>query len=82
MSALPGLIDLNEAYSIWKLDKLDFLACIGAFCGVLFVSVEIGLLVAVTLLKCSPLKYFSLTELNSTFTLVHYTPLSPGMEHE
>lgn len=49
LSALPGLIDLNEAHRIWKLDKIDFLACIGAFLGVLFVSVEIGLLVAVTL---------------------------------
>lgn len=48
LSVLPGLIDFNEAYNIWKLDKLDFLACIGAFLGVLFASVEIGLLVAVT----------------------------------
>lgn len=47
LSALPGLIDLHEAYNIWKLDKFDFLACIGAFVGVLFGSVEIGLLVAV-----------------------------------
>ncbi|CAI9753542.1 unnamed protein product [Fraxinus pennsylvanica] len=47
LSALPGLIDLKEAYNIWKLDKLDFLVCIGAFFGVLFGSVEIGLLVAV-----------------------------------
>ncbi|KAM1292180.1 hypothetical protein ACFX2H_019007 [Malus domestica] len=30
-------------------DQLDFLACIGAFFGVLFASVEIGLLVAVTI---------------------------------
>nr|KYP45221.1 Sulfate transporter 2.1 [Cajanus cajan] len=49
LSALPGLIDINEAYRIWKVDKLDFLACIGAFFGVLFASVEIGLLVAVTI---------------------------------
>lgn len=48
ISALPGLIDLNEIYNIWKVDKLDFLACIGAFFGVLFASVEIGLLAAVT----------------------------------
>ncbi|XP_059433015.1 sulfate transporter 2.1-like [Corylus avellana] len=47
LSALPGLIDLNEAYNIWKIDKFDFLTCIAAFFGVLFVSVEIGLLVAV-----------------------------------
>ncbi|XP_022753085.1 low affinity sulfate transporter 3-like [Durio zibethinus] len=49
LSALPGLIDFNEAYYIWKVDKLDFLACIGAFLGVLFASVEIGLLAAVTI---------------------------------
>ncbi|XP_012093200.2 sulfate transporter 2.1 [Jatropha curcas] len=48
LSALPGLIDLNEIYNVWKLDKLDFLACIGALFGVLFCSVEIGLLAAVT----------------------------------
>ncbi|KAI5406002.1 sulfate transporter 2.1 [Lathyrus oleraceus] len=49
LSALPGLIDITEAYKIWKVDKLDFLACIGAFFGVLFASVEIGLLVAVVI---------------------------------
>ncbi|KAG4963605.1 hypothetical protein JHK86_040473 [Glycine max] len=47
LSALPGLIDINEAYKIWKVDKLDFLACVGAFFGVLFASVEVGLLVAI-----------------------------------
>eukprot|EP00256_Glycine_max_P058106 XP_014626137.1 sulfate transporter 2.1 [Glycine max] len=47
LSALPGLIDLSEAYKIWKVDKIDFLACAGAFFGVLFASVEIGLLAAV-----------------------------------
>ncbi|KZV46152.1 low affinity sulfate transporter 3-like [Dorcoceras hygrometricum] len=46
LSALPGLIDVHEAYNIWKVDKLDFLVCFGAFSGVLFGSVEIGLLVA------------------------------------
>lgn len=49
LSALPGLVDLHEAYNIWKIDKLDFLACAGAFIGVLFASVEIGLLAAVTI---------------------------------
>ncbi|KAK7410552.1 hypothetical protein VNO78_01409 [Psophocarpus tetragonolobus] len=49
ISALPGLIDIGEACYIWKVDKFDFLACIGAFFGVLFVSVEIGLLVAVSI---------------------------------
>ncbi|KAL1536222.1 Low affinity sulfate transporter 3 [Salvia divinorum] len=49
LSALPGLIDLNEGYNIWKVDKLDFMVCIAAFFGVLFGSVEIGLLVAVVM---------------------------------
>lgn len=49
LSALPGLIDIREACYIWKVDKFDFLACIGAFFGVLFVSVETGLLVAVSI---------------------------------
>lgn len=49
LSALPGLINYSEAYNIWKVDKLDFLACAGAFFGVLFASVEIGLMVAVAI---------------------------------
>ncbi|KAJ9673773.1 hypothetical protein PVL29_023369 [Vitis rotundifolia] len=49
LSALPGLIDIPEAYHIWKVDKMDFLACAGAFFGVLFGSVEIGLVAAVTI---------------------------------
>jgi sulfate transporter 2, low-affinity len=50
LSALPGLIDIKEACNIWKVDKMDFLTCLGAFVGVLFGSVEIGLAVAV---RCS-----------------------------
>ncbi|MED6164341.1 Low affinity sulfate transporter 3, partial [Stylosanthes scabra] len=49
LSALPGLIDIGEAYHIWKVDKFDFLACLAAFFGVFFVSVEIGLLIAVSI---------------------------------
>ena len=47
LSALPSLIDFQEAFRIWKVDRVDFLACLGAFFGVLFKSVEIGLLIAV-----------------------------------
>ncbi|XP_057794619.1 low affinity sulfate transporter 3 [Salvia miltiorrhiza] len=47
LSALPGLIDINAAYNIWKVDKLDFIVSLAAFFGVLFGSIEIGLLVAV-----------------------------------
>ncbi|KAJ3673765.1 hypothetical protein LUZ60_005757 [Juncus effusus] len=49
ISAVVGLVDVSAAYTIWKVDKLDFLACMGAFFGVIFKSVEIGLLIAVVL---------------------------------
>ncbi|KAI8532260.1 hypothetical protein RHMOL_Rhmol11G0199400 [Rhododendron molle] len=47
ISAVIGLIDIEAMILIWKIDKLDFIACMGAFFGVVFVSVEIGLLIAV-----------------------------------
>jgi len=47
ISAVLGLVDYKAAYIIWKVDKLDFLACLGAFLGVVFSSVEYGLLTAV-----------------------------------
>ena len=47
LSAVPGLIDLNKAREIWNVDKMDFLACTGAFLGVLFASAEIGLAIGV-----------------------------------
>jgi len=50
ISALPGLIDISEAFHIWKVDKTDFIICIAAFLGVLFGSVEIGLIIAVNCL--------------------------------
>ncbi|GFY89155.1 sulfate transporter 1;1 [Actinidia rufa] len=49
ISAVVGLIDIEAAILIWKIDKFDFVACMGAFCGVVFISVEIGLLIAVAI---------------------------------
>lgn len=49
ISAVVGLIDIGAVILIWKIDKFDFVACMGAFFGVVFVSVEIGLLIAVRL---------------------------------
>jgi len=49
ISAVLGLVDYKAAYIIWKVDKLDFLACLGAFLGVVFSSVEYGLLTAVAI---------------------------------
>ncbi|XP_042028830.1 sulfate transporter 1.3-like isoform X1 [Salvia splendens] len=49
ISAVIGLIDYDAAVLIWKIDKSDFIACMGAFFGVVFASVEIGLLIAVSI---------------------------------
>ncbi|KAF8758032.1 hypothetical protein HU200_010808 [Digitaria exilis] len=49
ISAVLGLIDYEAAYHIWKVDKLDFLVCLGAFLGVVFSSVEYGLLLRVAI---------------------------------
>ncbi|XP_031131893.1 sulfate transporter 1.3-like [Ipomoea triloba] len=49
ISAVAGIIDIPAMVLIWKIDKFDFVACMGAFLGVLFHSVEIGLLIAVAI---------------------------------
>ncbi|KAM6544409.1 hypothetical protein CsatB_008856 [Cannabis sativa] len=49
ISAVLNLIDFQAAILIWKIDKFDFVACMGAFFGVVFKSVEIGLLIAVVI---------------------------------
>ncbi|XP_059631430.1 sulfate transporter 1.3-like [Cornus florida] len=49
ISAVLGLMDYETPILIWKIDKFDFVACMGAFLGVIFVNVEIGLLIAVAI---------------------------------
>ncbi|KAF7816937.1 sulfate transporter 1.3 [Senna tora] len=49
ISAVIGLVDYQAAILIWKVDKFDFIACMGAFFGVVFASVEIGLVIAVSI---------------------------------
>ncbi|KAH7290821.1 hypothetical protein KP509_30G065700 [Ceratopteris richardii] len=49
INAVINLVDIKAAVLIWRVDKLDFIACLGAFMGVMFASVEIGLLIAVGL---------------------------------
>ena len=48
ITAVIGLIDFQAAFRLWKVDKLDFLACLTAFFGVLFISVQMGLAIAVS----------------------------------
>ncbi|KAL2516531.1 putative sulfate transporter 3.4 [Forsythia ovata] len=47
ITAVIGLIDYWAAIRLWKVDKLDFLACMCSFLGVLFISVPIGLVIAI-----------------------------------
>ncbi|KAK7271897.1 hypothetical protein RJT34_28157 [Clitoria ternatea] len=49
ITAVIGLIDYQSAYKLWKVDKLDFLACLCSFFGVLFISVPLGLGIAVAI---------------------------------
>lgn len=49
ITAVIGLIDYQAALKLWKVDKLDFLACLSSFFGVLFISVPLGLAIAVSL---------------------------------
>lgn len=48
LTAVIGLIDYQAAYKLWKVDKLDFMACLCSFLGVLFISVPLGLAIAVS----------------------------------
>ncbi|XP_023900171.1 probable sulfate transporter 3.4 [Quercus suber] len=47
ITAVIGLIDYQAALKLWKVDKLDFMACFCSFFGVLFISVPLGLAIAV-----------------------------------
>nr|CAD1817166.1 unnamed protein product [Ananas comosus var. bracteatus] len=52
IAAVLGLIDIPAAYHIWKMDKIDFLVCLCAFLGVIFISVQDGLAIAVGISIC------------------------------
>ncbi|MBA0874105.1 hypothetical protein Goshw_011670 [Gossypium schwendimanii] len=45
--AVISLVDIEAMTLIWKIDTFDFVACMRAFFGVIFSSVEISLLVVV-----------------------------------
>ncbi|XP_012828609.1 PREDICTED: probable sulfate transporter 3.3, partial [Erythranthe guttata] len=47
VTAVIGLIDIPAACQIWKIDKFDFVVMLCAFLGVLFISVQEGLAIAV-----------------------------------
>ncbi|KAL9352604.1 hypothetical protein Peur_055284 [Populus x canadensis] len=47
VTAVIGLIDIPAACQIWKIDKFDFVVMLCAFFGVILVSVQDGLAIAV-----------------------------------
>uniref|UniRef100_A0A2N9H186 STAS domain-containing protein n=1 Tax=Fagus sylvatica TaxID=28930 RepID=A0A2N9H186_FAGSY len=49
MSAMFGLIDYEEAYHLFKVDKFDFVICMAAFFGVSFISMDVGIMLSVGL---------------------------------
>lgn len=42
-----SLIDYKAAFHLWGIDKFDFIVCLSAYAGVVFDSVETGLVIAV-----------------------------------
>ncbi|KAF3502954.1 hypothetical protein F2Q69_00039512 [Brassica cretica] len=42
-----GLVDYEAAMHLWRLDKFDFFVCLSAFLGVVFGTIEIGLILSV-----------------------------------
>uniref|UniRef100_A0A803NCX6 STAS domain-containing protein n=1 Tax=Chenopodium quinoa TaxID=63459 RepID=A0A803NCX6_CHEQI len=46
INAMLGLIKYEEVYHLWKVDKFDFIICISSYLGVVFGSVENGLITA------------------------------------
>ncbi|KAK4762885.1 hypothetical protein SAY86_008653 [Trapa natans] len=47
VTAVIGLIDIPAAHAIWKIDKFDFVVMLCAFLGVILISVQEGLAIAV-----------------------------------
>lgn len=48
VAAMLGLIDYEAAIHLWQVDKFDFLVCMSAYIGVVFASIEVGLVLAVS----------------------------------
>lgn len=58
LTAVIGLIDYQAAYKLFKVDKLDFMACLCSFLGVLFISVPLGLAIAVSFFTKLQISFF------------------------
>ncbi|BFG22606.1 hypothetical protein CerSpe_088810 [Prunus speciosa] len=49
IAAMLGLIDYEAAIHLWKVDTFDIVVCMSAYIGVIFGSLEIGLVLAVAI---------------------------------
>ncbi|KAG2489555.1 hypothetical protein HYH03_012006 [Edaphochlamys debaryana] len=49
LSSIVGLLEYEQAIYLWKVNKLDLFVWMASFLGVLFISVEIGLGIAIGL---------------------------------
>ncbi|KAL4349510.1 hypothetical protein AHAS_Ahas10G0049200 [Arachis hypogaea] len=49
IAATTNLVNINAVIMIWKIDKFDFMACMGAFFGVIFMNLEYALIIAVSI---------------------------------
>ncbi|KAI4326522.1 hypothetical protein MLD38_031828 [Melastoma candidum] len=80
VAAMLGLIDYEAAIHLWSVDKFDFVVCIAAYSGVVFGSVEIGLVLAVAI---SLLRVVLFIVRPRTFTLgnIPETPVYRNTEH-
>ncbi|TYH50076.1 hypothetical protein ES332_D10G179800v1 [Gossypium tomentosum] len=56
IAAMLGLLDYEAAIHLWKIDKFDFFICLGAYLGVVLGSVEIGLIISVSIITVSLLR--------------------------
>ncbi|MBA0870770.1 hypothetical protein Goshw_016962 [Gossypium schwendimanii] len=48
IAAMLGLLDYEAVIHLWKIDQFDFFICLGAYLGVVLGSVEIGLIISIT----------------------------------
>jgi len=78
VSAMLGLIDYEAAIHLWKIDKFDFFVCFSAYVGVVFGSVEIGLVIAVCIIHLLTVsRGYSLKKLlNLAYYLIHTSSFS------
>eukprot|EP00245_Coleochaete_scutata_P012482 TRINITY_DN4844_c0_g2_i1.p1 TRINITY_DN4844_c0_g2~~TRINITY_DN4844_c0_g2_i1.p1 ORF type:complete len:671 (+),score=150.34 TRINITY_DN4844_c0_g2_i1:423-2435(+) len=65
IAAVSSLIEFHAAWRVFKTDKFDFLILLATFLGTIFVSVEIGLLIAISLSFLKVLLLFTRPKVSS-----------------